>query len=175
MLCLLTAAALLVAADETVTVKAGELSYQAPATWKSGRPSSSMRLAQAKIPAAEGDKEEAELVVFAFKGGGGGVEPNVERWRTQFLNEDGEPAKAKTEDRKGKNVDVTFVEITGRYVAPLRPGEPETVNKPEFRLLGAIVLTDETGYFFKLTGPDKTVAAQKEAFDKLISSMSKAE
>ena len=30
--------------------------------------------------------------------------------------------------------------------------------------LGAIVITPETGYFFKLTGPDKTVAASaKEA------------
>lgn len=177
MLCLLTAAALLAAAPDetTVTVKAGELTYQAPASWKSERPSSAMRAAQAKIPATEGDDEGAELVVFSFKGGGGGVDANIKRWETQFQGEDGQPPKAKIEKRKGKNVDVTYAEIAGRYVAPVRPGEPETVDKPNYRLLAAIVLTDDAGYFFKLTGPDKTVAESKAAFDKLISTISAAE
>ena len=39
-------------------------------------------------------------------------------------------------------------------------------DKPNYRLLGAIVLTDDTGYFFKLTGPEKTVAAASKGFDE---------
>ena len=32
-------------------------------------------------------------------------------------------------------------------------------------------MTKDTGYFFKLTGPDKTVAAASKGFDALIESM----
>jgi hypothetical protein len=72
---------------------------------------------------------------------------------------------------KGKNVDVTRVETSGRYVAPEFPGSSRTLDKPNFRLLGAIVLTDTTGYFLKMVGPEKTMMAARPAFDVLIGSI----
>jgi len=157
--------------DAPQTIKAGELSFKAPATWKKETPKNAMRKAQMRIDPATGDAEPAELAVTAFPGGAGGVEANVDRWEKQFVDPDKATPKAKVEKRKGMNVDVTRVDITGRFVAPVMPGQSGRVDKPNYRLLGAIVLTKETGYFFKLTGPEKTVAAASKGFDSLIESM----
>lgn len=156
---------------KTKTVNGGGLTFEAPTTWKSARPSSSMRRAQLAIPAAEGDKEDGECVLFAFPGGAGSVEANIERWAGQFRTEAGTPPKAQVTKTKGKNTDVTLVNLGGRYVAPIAPGSPETVDKPGFMLVGAIVETPEVSYFLKATGPEKTMKAAKADFDALIASM----
>ncbi|HEV3166706.1 MAG TPA: hypothetical protein VGZ22_21955 [Isosphaeraceae bacterium] len=160
------------AADEPKqTIDAKGLSFDVPKTWKSSTPSSSMRAAQLNVDPAEGDTEPAELVLFVFPGGAGGVDANVKRWQEQFKDKDGKPPKVTRETRKGKNTDVTYVEVAGRYVAAVRPGSPQTLNKPDFRLMGAIVETPDSGYFLKMVGPEKTMKAAKPAFDNLIASI----
>jgi hypothetical protein len=167
----MTASVLVLAgADEPLqTIKADELTFKVPSSWKSERPKSAMRKAQLKVAPVKGDTEPAELVVTSFGGGGGGVEANVARWESQF--EGG--AKAKVEKKKGTNIEVTRVEISGHFVAPVTPGSPEKLDKPEYRLLGAIVITPKAGYFFKMVGPDKTMQASREGFDALIASITK--
>jgi hypothetical protein len=161
-----------VAADDAPqNLKAAGLGFKAPASWKKETPKSAMRQLQMKIPAAPGDDEPAELTLNAFPGGAGGVEANVTRWENMFLDADKKAPKAKVEKKKGINVDVTRVEVSGHYVAAVSPGQAAKHDKPNYRLLGAIVLTDDTGYFFKLTGPEKTVAAASKGFDELIESM----
>jgi hypothetical protein len=160
-------------ADEkkTQTISARGLTFQAPASWKSSPPSNTMRLAQFKVDPAEGDKGSAELVVFVFPGGAGSVEANLDRWQQQFQDENGRPPKITTEKRKGKNVDVIFVETAGRYVAAVTPGSREKNDKPNYRLLGAIVQTPGAAYYLKMVGPDKTMTKAKPAFDDLIKSI----
>ena len=157
--------------DAPQTIKAGDLSFKAPATWKKEPPKNAVRKAQMKIEPTDGDDEPAELVVTAFPGGAGGVEANVDRWEKLFVDADKATPKAKVEKKKGMNVDVTRVEINGRFVAPVMPGQSGRVDKPNYRLLGAIVVTKDMGYFFKLTGPEKTVAAAAKGFDGLIESI----
>ena len=70
---------------------AAGLRFEAPSTWISETPSSSMRLAQYRLPGLEGDPEDAELAVFYFGGQGGSVQANVDRWIGQFSNPDGSP------------------------------------------------------------------------------------
>lgn len=159
----------LAGADDPKAMKADELTFKVPSSWKAERPKSAMRKAQLKVTPVKGDADPAELVVTSFGGGGGGVEANVARWETQF--EGG--AKAKVEKKKGTNIDVTRVEIAGHYVAPVMPGSPEKNDKPEYRLLGAIVITPNAGYFFKMVGPEKTMLASREGFDALIASITK--
>ena len=162
-----------VAADEPKqTLHAGALSFDAPKAWKPERPSNAMRKAQVKVPAVTGDTEESELVVTAFAGGAGSVDANVKRWEGQFTDADGKPPKAKVATKKGKNVEVTRVEVAGKYGGMAMPGQPKADVKTDYRLLGAIVQTPESSYYFKLTGPDKTVAAASKEFDALIESMS---
>jgi len=130
-----------------------------------------MRRAQLSVEPAAGDDAPAELVVFAFPGGGGGVEANVKRWQEQFRDESGRPPKVESKVVKGKNVDVTRVETSGRYVAPVVPGSPETHNKPNYRLLGGIVQAGEIGYFIRMVGPEKTMTSARPAFDELLASI----
>jgi hypothetical protein len=153
------------------TIDAGGLTFQAPAAWKANPPSSPMRRAELKVPPVEGDKEPAELVVFAFPGGAGTVEANVQRWQSQFKDADGNPPRIESRTVKGKNVDVTRVETAGHYFPSQFPGRPKEPDRPNYRLLGAIVETPTTGYFIKMVGPDKTMQAGRDAFDQMIASM----
>ncbi len=157
--------------ETTQKVQAGALAFKAPATWKSEKPSNAMRKAQLKVMPVAGDDEGAELVVTSFGGTVGGVEANVKRWEGQFQDADKSTPKAKVETRKGVNVDVTRVEVGGRYVAAMMPGQAGKNDKPNYRLLGAIVMTPEAGYFFKLTGPEKTIREATKGFDSMIESM----
>jgi len=157
------------------SVDAGGLTFQAPAAWKSSRPSNAMRRAQLKIDPVKGDEEAAELVVTALSGGAGGLEANIKRWQAWFKDANGETAKIETKKVKGKNVDVTRLEAAGRYVAPVFPGSPDVNDKPNYRLLGAMVQAGGTSYFLRLIGPDKTVIAARPAFDEAIASMKAAD
>jgi hypothetical protein len=153
------------------TIDAGGLTFQAPAAWKSSRPTSTMRRAELKVPPVEGDTEPAELVVFAFPGGAGTVEANVERWRNQFKDEGGNPPRVETRTVKGRNVDVTRVETAGHYFPSQFPGRPREPDRPHYHLLGAIVQTPEVGYFVKMVGPEKTMLAVRNEFDQMIATM----
>jgi hypothetical protein len=47
----------------------------------------------------------------------------------------------------------------------------EGSSQPGWSLIGAIVSTSGTPYFFKLTGPEKSVRAARSEFDALIGSL----
>jgi hypothetical protein len=155
----------------TQTIDAKGLTFQAPTAWKSSPPSSRMRLAQLKIEPTEGDTDPAELAVFAFPGGAGTVEQNIKRWQEFFRDNEGKPPKVETKKVQGKNTEVVRVETAGRYVAPKFPGSAEVNDKPNYRLLGAIVQTDDAAYFLRAIGPDKTMTAARPAFDEMLGSI----
>jgi hypothetical protein len=163
--------------DDTKTqdVDAGGLTFQAPAAWKQSPPQSSMRRAQFKIEPGKGDSDSAELVVFGFPGGAGTVDANVARWQEMFRDKDGNPPKVDVKTVKGKNLDVNRVEIFGHYFPAQFPGQAKQPDKENYRLLGGIAITEKTGYFFRLVGPDKTVTAVRDDFDKMLTTMKKAE
>lgn len=165
------AAAAAFGADGPQTVDAGGLSFQAPAAWKSTRPESQMRRAQMEIKPDKGDEDPAKLVVFAFPGGAGSVEANIERWRKLFRDKDGNPPKAESKTVKGKNVEATRVELAGHYYPSNFPGQKKEPDRENYRLLGGIVVTDDTSYFLRLVGPEKTVSAAKGDFDALLGSL----
>jgi len=161
----------LAAQEKKQSVNGGGISFDVPGNWKSSKPASSMRRAQLAIPKAAGDKEDGELVLFAFPGGAGTVEANIERWAGQFRGDDNQPPMPKSSKAKGQNTEVTKVELSGRYVAPLAPGSPDTVNKPDFELVGLIVITPDISYFFKAVGPKATMKAAAKDFDALVASI----
>jgi hypothetical protein len=142
--------------------------------WLEEPVTSRMRAAQYRVRRAEGDAEDAELVVFHFGGSAGSVEDNLTRWFAQFQQPDGKPTReaAKVERRELGGLVLHEVEVGGTYVAETRPGSGERVNKPGSRLLGAIIETPSGPFFVKLVGPDATVAAARAAFKKFVESFS---
>ena len=154
----------------------GSLRLSVPAGWVEQAPSSSMRKAQFTLPRANGDGEDGELVVFYFgPGQGGSVEANIDRWVGQFGQPDGSSSKdkAKTSKSEVAGMPVTLVEVTGTYQAPIMPGAPERHNSPGYRLLAAVVETSDGPWFFKLVGPEKTIAKWSDSFDHFIKSIRK--
>ena len=130
--------------DKSRSINGGGITFDVPTAWKSAKPSSSMRRAQLVIPPVEGDKDSCEVVLFAFPGGAGSVDANIERWAGQFKGANDAPPKPLSKVVKGQNTEVTHVEISGRYVAPLMPGSRETVDKPNYKLFCTL------GFFFSI-------------------------
>jgi hypothetical protein len=156
----------------------GSLRLTVPDTWSSQPLSNAMRRAQFIIPAAAGDTEGAELVVFHFgQQGAGSVDANLERWYGQFQQSDGRPSRevAKVEKLAVLGAEATLVDVSGRYVAAMTPGAAAGgSDKPGFRMLGAIVEADDGAYYFKLVGPAATVGAAADAFRAAIAGLTTA-
>ena len=153
---------------------AAALEYDVPAGWVTRPAASSMRVAEFALPRTGADKEDAELVLYFFGGTGGTVQANLDRWMSQIAQPDGKPsnAVAKTstvETRTG--LKVSLIDLSGTYVAEVKPGSAERHHKPGFRLRAAVVETPEGPYFVKLTGPAATVAKRDESFMAFVRSL----
>jgi len=152
------------------TVELGGLKSKAPAGWTMQNPSNKLRLHQFVIPKADGDSENAELVIFSFGGGGGSNEDNIKRWKAQF-----NPPKGKTIDeatktdkfKVGTGADVLYVDIEGTFKYKFPPADPNAKEtlKENYRRINLIFDTDKGPFFITLTGPAKTVERNKAAFD----------
>lgn len=146
------------------------ITWAVPRGWKVETPSSSMRRAQYRVSGPVGD---AECVVFYFgPGQGGDASSNAKRWAGQFRQPDGrDPAAAmKTSEIEVGALKVTLVEVRGTYSGGMGGAAAE---RPAYQLLGAIAAGPDANWFFKLTGPEKTVTAQRAAFEGLIRSLKK--
>ncbi len=148
---------------------ATSLRWDVPRGWTAQKPSSAMRKAQYAVPGPGGD---AECVVFYFgPGQGGDALGNASRWAGQFLQADGKPATApKTKAFEVGGLKLLTVEVVGTYVGGMGTQAGE---KPGYMLLGAIAEGPDANWFFKLTGPEKTVSAQRTAFEALVQSLKK--
>ena len=82
--------------SQTSAATSGEVHYKAPAGWVTEKPTSDMRLAQYKLPKADGDTEDGLLVVYYFGPGQGGTpQANIDRWVGQVKQADGSDSKDK--------------------------------------------------------------------------------
>ena len=163
---------MLVAAAAVLIAQAATLQFTPPAGWKSRPAASAMRVAEFTVPPAAGDSEAGEVVIYFFGGSGGTVEANIERWVGQFRTAAGAPTEAPTRSVATiGDLKVTQIEVSGTYVAEVRPGSTERFNKPDFRMLAAVVDTPKGPYFVKFTGPASTVASATAGFDQFIKSL----
>lgn len=150
----------------------GELHFETQAGWIEERPSNSMRVKQYSLPAAEGDPENAALVVTS--GIGGSADANLARWIGQFEQPDGaDPMTRATRSVKNRG-DLVFheLEISGTFVAEIMSASMmstgERENKPNWRMLAAVVESPHGPYYVKLVGPDATVRSWRESFQAFL-------
>jgi hypothetical protein len=152
--------------DQTRNGAAAGIAWTVPAGWTTGE-GSSMRVATYQVPGVKG-AEGGECAVFYFgPGQGGGVDDNVQRWARQFK----ESPTPRRETRTVGGIAATLVDVEGTYLNPGGGMMQSRGEKPDYRLLGAIVEAPQGNVFFKLTGPQATIADAKAAFDSLIGSI----
>lgn len=146
--------ALLVQAPSAPTLK-----YDMPEGWTSKPASSRMRVAEFVLPKADGDREDATLVITYFGGQGGTVQANFDRWLTQMTQPDGRASRdvAKTSTVTTNGLTLTIMDLPGTFVAEVAPGSSERHNKPGFHLRAAVI-EGKGPFFVRLVGPAKTIA-----------------
>src|SRR2546426_2508555 len=145
----------------------GDLHFKAPDGWTTEKASSSMRVAQYKLPKMEGDKEDASLVLYYFGATQGGTaQANIDRWISQMQQPDGSSSKdkAKSESVTINGLKVTTVDVSGTYTAEMAPGSGTFHNDADYRLRAAVIETPKGNYFVKLAGPAKTIARWDQSY-----------
>jgi hypothetical protein len=153
--------------------------FTPPPEWIPEPPTSRMRKAQYKLPKATGDPSDAQLVVFFFgQGQGGSIEQNLTRWKGMFSTPDGSPVpqdEISQTSRKVDGMNVTVLDISGRYVDPMAGGQSKSPPTEDSRMLAAIVETPQGPWFFKAVGPKATMKAHADNFNKFVGSVKKAQ
>jgi hypothetical protein len=134
-------------------------SWAVPAGWQEA-PLSQFLVAKYTVAGA-GDAK-ADINISSLAGEGGGVLPNVNRWRRQLgldaVADTDLPKLVSTMDASGTQASV--VDFTG---TDAKTGQPA-------RLIGVILPLGGQTWFYKLMGDDSVVAQQKDAFTKFIQS-----
>jgi hypothetical protein len=155
------------------TIAGGGLSLEAPEGWKRVQPKSGIVETEFAIPSEGEGAQPGRMTVM---GAGGSVQANVDRWYGQFAQPDGSPTKDKatTKTLKLAGCNVTLVDVSGTYKD--MPGGPfaggKSVDRPDYRMLAAIVETPEKGsYFLKFYGPAATVAKHVDGFRRMVEGM----
>ena len=169
---ILVAVLCVVTLGNNAAAQKSELKFRVPPGWVEEERTSSMRVAQYKLPKAEGDTEDASLVLYYFgPSQGGSVTANTERWIAQMKQPDGSPVKgAKDEHLVANGLKVTTIDVSGTYVAETAPGSGTFHNKPDYRLRAAVIETPNGSYFVKLVGPEKTVTQWNDSFVSYLKS-----
>ncbi|MCO8124598.1 hypothetical protein NHH03_22865 [Stieleria sp. TO1_6] len=140
-----------------------------PAEFKPTEPAS--RILQYEFKVGEGDST-ARLTMMPA---GGGVEPNIKRWKGQFSG--GDEAAQKTETIKADPWEIHLVDVSGSFAERMGGGPfagGKMVQREDYAMAGAI-LAEPQGrlYFVKMIGPAEVVKANREKFVKMIKSVGK--
>ncbi len=159
------------------TIADGSMSLEAPAGWQRVQPKSGIVETEFSIPSEGVTADGAPLPAgrMTVMGAGGTVEANVERWYGQFAQPDGGSTKDKAATKKMKIAgrEVTIVDVSGTFKDS--PGGPfaggKTIERPDYRMLAAIVEGPGGNYFLKFYGPAATVEKHAAGFRGMVEGM----
>jgi hypothetical protein len=138
--------------------EAPAITWQAPTGWKTMPNPNPMRIATYRPTA------DSELIVVRA---GGTTDANIQRWIGQF----DEPASTKRARRTVHGLGVEVLEASGTYSGGGMMGSAPAQPHPGWSLLGAVVETPGSSYFFKLLGPSDQIQSTRASFDALIGSI----
>jgi hypothetical protein len=161
------------AEDRSVPLADGKLQLTAPETWQRKKPQNNVIQFEFAVDPVGDDEKPGRVTI---SGAGGSVDANIDRWLGQFIQPDGSESKkaAKIEEKKVAGQAVHLVDISGTYKD--QPGGPFSggpiVERKGYRMFAAIIVTKDLGnYFLKFYGPERTVADNRVAFDKMVESL----
>lgn len=157
------------AAQRAFTIGDGSFSLSAPEGWQRVQPKSRIVETEFAISSEEG-LQPGRMTVM---GAGGSIEANIDRWFGQFGQPDGSATKDRAAVKKLTiaGCKVTLVDVSGTFRD--MPGGPfaggKTIERPNYRMLAAIVETPAQGnYFLKFYGPSVTVGAYVDGFQTMV-------
>ncbi len=154
-------------AAELKTITFLDLESGLPAAWVEQQPSSSMRLAQFRVPGVESEGD-AELILYYFgQGQGGSADANIARWRSQFSKPGGGAVEPGITTMKVKGMPVIIVELRGDYARGVGMG-PGGSAAPDQILLASIVEAPRGNIYVQLHGPAATVLSKRESYMEFI-------
>jgi hypothetical protein len=143
----------------------GEVEMTAPAGWVAKTPTVRIIEYEFAVPAAKGDSADGRVTIMTA---GGSVQANIDRWVGQFQPEGSKAeVKPKTESKKVAGREVHLVDLAGTYKDARGPFAP-AVERPDYRMLAAIVPVGESNYFIKFYGPKATLAASEKDFRGMV-------
>lgn len=138
--------------------------FDVPSGWVREKPEGRMRLAQFRLPRAEGDERDGSVTVIVAAGS---IDSNVSRWQGQFQNQ----PKAVVEPVTVGGLDVVDVTIEGTFVEKTRPMAPGPGTPRDGSVLRAAIVEASGGkLFFKGVGPKATMERWGDSFRELIQS-----
>lgn len=136
------------------------LKYTLPAGWQE-KPASQFRVASFDV--SGGDKK-ADVSVIPLGGASGGDLANVNRWRSQ--------AGLPPVDEDGLKSSAEAIEIAGQPGALYDIAGVSHDDDSATRILGAILHSGDTVWYFKMLGDDALVGSQKTNFITFLKSVS---
>jgi len=139
----------------------GGLAWTTPQGWTE-LAQTSLRVANFRVAG----NERAECYLTTLAGEGGGLDANVNRWRTQM----GQPALSPQEIAALPRMEwfgapSVLVEIDGTF-----GGMSGDQSGTDFRMVGLLHVTPQGSQFLKMVGPRAVVAAETEHFKALATS-----
>lgn len=163
-------AGLVSAQDKGTAVELAGMKSTTPADWKQEPPSNMFRLTQFKIPRADGDKDDAELAVFYFKGGGAGTaDANLKRQTAKFQPAAGkDKVEEKVEKIKVGGLDAVYQDVSGTFIKKPFPMAEKGTPVPGYRQLYVLFEGKDGQYYMTLLGPAKTVEKHKKGFEEFL-------
>ena len=142
--------------------------FAAPEGWQPEKPAGSMRLLQYRLPRADGDPADGEVVVFP--NAMGSTKANIDRWRGQFsgVAHGADRLDEIPVEGKGK---VHLLDIVGKYSGGMSPtggGPAPPAWDGETRMLAAVVEVPSGTYYVKATGPAATMGKWEKSVREFV-------
>ena len=157
---------------------AADLTAQAPAEWKVQEPKSQIRTHEFVLPSAEKDVAGGILFVTHFgKGGGGGLEANLQRWYGMVEQPDGsstEKAAKKDEIKDVAGGKVVWLDMSGTYLDRPTPMSQQVTKRPNYRVFAVMIDAGKDGpYWIRAYGPESVMKAHRDGFERFLKSIAK--
>jgi len=145
-----------------------------PDGWTSVTPGNSLRSGQLSLAPSEGDTKPGEVIIFFVGPNEKGIEDSLSRWASQFEAKYGDPIRKEDMNRQDfrsntlKMIMVNFSGTMGRFE---EIGVGEVPMRENWACTAGVVDTPSGPFFFKGTGPVKTMTDQLPNFKKFLQSL----
>lgn len=135
-----------------------------PEGWTFTEPVLDKYFAQVELPAVQEDSESGQLAIFRLEEDTTYTQGEIHRWYGQFVQRGGRPTVevARWEDFENNALHIRMVHFTGTFRQSRQRGDPETSKKRDWMNLSAVVRCPEGDWFFKGTGPRRTMKSYME-------------